>query len=75
VEVDAAADALVTLMVDEVTVALTERTVTLSGKGAAMTMSVPVETPADAVAAELRALASDRVLVAAIEALAEMFPR
>lgn len=76
VSVDTARDAidsqaLLSVSVEAITATLTSRGCTISGAQAPFVLSGPVETEADAIAAELRSLARDTALIAALRTLAD----
>jgi glucose-6-phosphate dehydrogenase assembly protein OpcA len=72
VEIGARREALLTVSIDRLTATLTSRSVEIDGPPAGpMVVAVPIETHADAIAAELRTLAGDTALVAALRALGE----
>ena len=67
---DASAGPLLTVIVDNLTARLTPRAAVVEGPVPPLVVAAPVESNADAIAAELRALARDATLVAALRALA-----
>src|SRR5712692_5173504 len=74
VDIGSPSDALLTVSVDNITATLTDRSVEIVGMSAPpMVVAVPIETAADAIAAELRTLSRDAALIAALQVLVETF--
>jgi len=67
------ADAALSVSVDELTATLTPRGCTVAGPTPPLVVPAPIESRADAIAAELRSLARDTTLVSALRALADDF--
>jgi glucose-6-phosphate dehydrogenase assembly protein OpcA len=76
VEVGDVSEALLIVSVDGITATLTSRSVEVVGPSAPpMVVTAPLETDADAIAAELRSLSRDDALVSALQVLLQTFGR
>jgi len=74
VETGSSPETLLAVSIDGLTATLTARSVEIAGTpGAPIVVSVPIEADADAIADELRTLARDASLAAALEALRQEF--
>jgi glucose-6-phosphate dehydrogenase assembly protein OpcA len=67
-------DLLLTVYADNLTATLTARGARVEGAEPPLVVTSPLETDADAIAAELRTLARDTALIAALRALASTLP-
>ena len=71
---DDAGARLIAVSVDDLTATLTDRGAVVDSAMPRLVVAAPVESEADAIAAELRSLARDAALVGAVRALADAFP-